>query len=207
MPKTADVTTMFIDTEVSFPTDLHEKGFTHVIHSGSAHSINHVQLFTSRAVTFIKACVSDGIPQMGICFGHQLICLALLGSEAVRSSPNSFEAGWGAVEFSKQAQEMFNIRATEKIWQHHFDEVIQLPEGSKLLATNQHSEVQAYMNQKLRLFGTQFHPEFDKENGNKAYLADRANLEKHQFNVDKIVKEGPSFDAGTRLFDFFLATL
>jgi GMP synthase-like glutamine amidotransferase len=52
--------------------------------------------------------------------------------------------------------------------------------------------------------GTQFHPEFDKEAGNEIFLKDRELLENNNYNVDEIVKQGPSFEVGKVFFDFFL---
>jgi len=100
--------------------------------------------------------------------------------------------------------ELLGIRESEVVWQHHFDEVIELPQGSELLATNAHTKIQAYINYGQRLFGTQFHPEFDRETGNPLYLEDRELLERNNYNVDDIVKGGPSFEAGKIFFGFFL---
>jgi GMP synthase (glutamine-hydrolysing) len=99
---------------------------------------------------------------------------------------------------------ILGVRESEVVWQHHFDEVTELPEGSELLATNPHSSIQAYINDEQRLFGTQFHPEFDRETGNKILLQDRNLLEGNGYDVDAIVKQGPSFDTGNVLFGFFL---
>jgi GMP synthase-like glutamine amidotransferase len=86
----------------------------------------------------------------------------------------------------------------------HLDEVIELPEGSELLATNPHTPVQAYINNEQRLLGTQFHPEFDQENGNAYFINDRKFIESNNYSVDEIVKQGPSFDAGKVFFECFL---
>ena len=203
LPVDAQVTALFIDTEQSFPNNLLERDFTHVIHSGSALSITKTAPFTQKAVTFIQNANDNGIAQMGICYGHQLVCKALVGDHAVRSSPNGLEVGWGAITFTDKGQETLGIRENEVLWQHHFDEVIELPEGSELLATNPHSEIQAYVNLERRLFGTQFHPEFDRETGNQLYLEDRQLLEKNGYNIDEIIKGGPSFETGKILFGFF----
>jgi GMP synthase (glutamine-hydrolysing) len=114
------------------------------------------------------------------------------------------EAGWNPVRFDSRAMELFGIRESEVVWQHHFDEVIELPPGSELLGTNPHTRVQAYANFEQRLFGTQFHPEFDQEPGNEIYLRDRELLEKNGYNVDEIIKGGPSIDTGKIFFGFFL---
>lgn len=95
MPTDTDMMSLFIDTEESFPDDLFEKNFTHIIHSGSALSITKPAPFTQKAVTFIRRSRDEGLAQMGICYGHQLVCLALVGEQAVQSSHHGLEAGWG----------------------------------------------------------------------------------------------------------------
>jgi GMP synthase-like glutamine amidotransferase len=198
------VTSLFIDTAESFPDDLVERSFTHVIHSGSALSITEPAPFTEKAAAFIRHCRDKGIAQFGICYGHQFVCKVLVGEQAVRSSPNRLEAGWGTVTFNEQGMNLLGLRKSEVVWQHHFDEVIKLPEGSHILATNPHSEIQAYVNFEQRLLGTQFHPEFDREAGNQLYFEDRELLEKNGYSVDEIVKGKPSFDTGKVFFGFFL---
>lgn len=204
LPTDGQVTGLFIDSEEPFPDDLIEQDFTHVIHTGSALSITKPAPFTEKAITYIQKARDNGIAQMGICYGHQLVCRALVGKHAVRSSPKGMEAGWGQVRFDRNAMKLFDIRECEVVWQHHFDEVIELPQGSELLATNAHTRVQAYVNYEFRLFGTQFHPEFDKEPGNKIFLRDRKLLEKNNYNVYEILKGGPSIEAGKIFFGFFL---
>ena len=163
MPADAQVTALFIDTRESFPDNLIEVGFTHVIHSGSALSITKPAPFTERAVAFIRNARESKIAQMGICYGHQLVCKSLVGTHAVRSSPKGMEAGWSQVRFDHKGMEVLGVEKIEVVWQHHFDEVTEIPPGSVLLATNAHTEIQTYVNYEQRLFGTQFHPEFDRE--------------------------------------------
>jgi len=203
LPADAQVTAIYIDTEESFPDDLLERKFTHGIHTGSALSITKTAPFTQKAVSFIQRARDNGIAQMGICYGHQLVCKALVGDFAVRFSPNGLEAGWGTVTFTDKGQEALGLRENEVLWQHHFDEVTELPGGSELLATNSHSEIQAYVNFTQRLLGTQFHPEFDRKTGNQLYLEDRKLLEKNGYSVDEMIKGSPSFETGKVFFGFF----
>ena len=207
MPQDAEVTSLFIDTEESFPENLTEKGFTHVIHSGSELSVTEDAPFTKRAIDFINEARDQGIPQMGICYGHQLLCRALVGKHAVRKSPNGLEAGWDKVEFNEKATELFGVQKNEVVWYHHFDEVIELPEGSVPLATNGHTEIQSFINTEQNLVGTQFHPEIDKETGDKIFRQDRKQLEAHNYSVEELVKGSPSFDTGRVFFDYFLGEI
>ena len=204
LPPDAQVMSHFIDTEESFPEDLISNDFTHVIHTGSALSITKPTPFTQKAITFINQARDKGFAQMGICYGHQLVCLALTGKQVVRLSPNGLEAGWGEVSFTEEAKNYLGVREIETVWQYHFDEVTELPKGSELLATNPHSKIQSYVNFEQRLLGTQFHPEFDRASGNEIYLKDRDLLEKYHFNVDDMLKGGPSFETGKVFFGYFL---
>lgn len=204
MPQDAEVKSLFIDTEDSFPEHLGRAGFTHVVHSGSELTITEDAPFTRKAVDFIKTIRDQGIPQMGICYGHQLICRALVGKDAVRKNPSGFEVGWVKVNFNERAMNLFGVKESEVVWHHHFDEVLELPEGSELLATNGHTKIQSFINIEQNIFGTQFHPEFDKEAGDEIYKKDRKLLEANNYSVEEIVKGSPSIDTGRVFFDFFL---
>lgn len=201
----AKVVFCFIDTEKSFPDDLIEQGFSHVIHSGSALSITNPAPFTEKARRFIKNCYQNGVAQMGICYGHQLICLALIGEQAVRSSPLGLEAGWNEVRFTQAGVDTFGVKENERVWQHHFDEVTALPEDSMLLATNGHSQIQAYVNPGKRLLGTQFHPEFDREAGNNIFVQDRVQLGNNGYDYNELISGAPSFETGMVVFGYFFS--
>ncbi|MFC4721121.1 type 1 glutamine amidotransferase [Geojedonia litorea] len=199
-----EVTALHITNEASFPDDLIEADFTHVVHTGSTLSINDPSPFTKEAVNYIQDLVRKGTRQFGICYGHQLMALALVGENAVRATLKGMEAGWGEVEFNVLGQQLLNLNPVERIWQHHFDEVTELPEGSEIIATNSHSLIQAYINKEKRLLGTQFHPEINLKQGNKYFLKDRKLLEKNGFDVDVMVERIPSFNTPKVFFEFFL---
>lgn len=199
-----EVTALHITTEASFPDDLIEKEFTHVIHTGSTLSIIETSPFTEKAVSFVRNLVKKGTWQFGICYGHQLMGFALVGAHAVRETPKGLEAGWGEVEFNELGQQLLNLKPVERIWQHHFDEVTKLPEGSEIFATNTHSHIQAYINYEKRLLGTQFHPEINLRQGNNYFLHDRKLLTEHGYDVDSMVKQTPSFNTPKVFFEFFL---
>jgi len=199
-----ELTALFIATEASFPDDLIKKDFTHVIHTGSTLSINDPAPFTEKAVNYIRALVEKGTWQFGICYGHQLLGLALVGKHTVRETPKGMEAGWGEVEFNELGRELLNLNPVERIWQHHFDEVTELPEGSQIIATNNHSKIQAYINYEKRLLGTQFHPEINLSQGTNYFLHDRPLLEENGFDVNAMVKQQPTCDAPKVFFGFFL---
>jgi hypothetical protein len=55
------------------------------------------------------------------------------------------------------------------------------------------------------LLGTQFHPEFDRETGNKIFLDDAELLEQNGYDAEVLIKQEPSFDVGNVFFAFFLS--
>jgi GMP synthase (glutamine-hydrolysing) len=204
LPADAQVSTLYIGTGETFPDDLEKRSFTHVVHSGSALSILETAPFTQKVTGLIQAWRDSGVAQFGICYGHQLVCLALIGEHAIRSSPNGLEVGWGDVTFNSRARSALGVGETEAVWQSHFDEVIELPEGSELWATSTHTEIQAYVNYEQRLLGTQFHPEFDKQAGDRLFLDDREMLESHGLRLEEILSRGPTIDAGEVFFGHFV---
>lgn len=204
LPENVEVTILYINTEASFSSDLEQQKFTHVIHSGSFLSIIDNAPFTHKAIHYIRNVCAKRIPQMGICYGHQLLCLALLGKSAVRHSPKGLEAGWCEIFFHNENITIPGVTKTEILWQSHFDEVVVVPQGSHILATNQHTKIQAFINKDFSLFGTQFHPEFDLQTGNQCFQKDRKLLNENGYNVEEIIAKGPSLDAGKIFFNFFL---
>lgn len=204
IPERVDAVPLFVDSARSFPDDLPLRGFTHIIHSGSSCSINTKYSFSEQSESFIREMRDRGAAQFGICYGHQLLCLALEGEEAVRPSPRGLEAGWEEVEFTEEGIKLLSVNPHERVWQSHFDEAVRPPRGAVLLATGVRSAIQAFYHRENRLLGTQFHPEFDREWGGRLFLRDRNLFEENNLDLDLILRRGPSFDAGRVFFRFFL---
>ena len=193
-----------IETEDSFPDNWEAMNFTHIVHTGSSLSINDVSPFTERAIAIVQKASELKIWQMGICYGHQLLALALVGQHAIRPASKGFEVGWEKVYFLDSAIYLFDVKGEGDVWQHHFDEVVELPIWSELLATNGHSHIQAYINYESCVLGTQFHPEFDLDKGNAFFRKDRKNLVNLGVDVDEILRGEPSFDTQSIFFNGFL---
>lgn len=204
LPSDAQVVAHHINSYASFLPVLEQTDITHVIHSGSALCINEPAPFTDLALNYIRDLTQQNTAQMGICYGHQLICCALVGPHAVQASPNGFEVGWCNVQFLDTNHHIPGLSHTETVWQHHFDEVTELPGGSQLIATAKHTPTQAYINVGKRLLGMQFHPEFDLNSGNAYFLNDRQFIEQQGFSVEEITQGKPSNNHGDALFNYFL---
>jgi GMP synthase-like glutamine amidotransferase len=197
--------------EVEVFAPLRQSGFPRpgahdrVIHTGSSLSITGEAPFQASAEDFIRRSVDAGVPQMGICYGHQLLVRALLGREAVRRNPSGVEVGWGRVHFSPDAAGRIGVPRLCRIFQYHFDEVVSLPDGAVVAGWSEHTLIQAFVDEQLRLFGVQFHPEFDGETGNRHFLKDSAAIAAQGASAEEIVREGPEPPADGRFFGFFLS--
>ncbi len=127
--------------------------------SGSIKSAYEDLPWISDLAQFIKRTASERVPQMGICFGHQLIA-STLGGEVARS-----DSGWGV------GVKKFDIVASApwmrsdppvsnfSMLMSHQDQVIRLPTDAELLATSSYCPVAAYRVQD-HVFCVQGHPEF-----------------------------------------------
>lgn len=204
IPRGIEYQTIHVRTGTDIPERILRTGITHVIHTGSTLSILEDFPFAERVTRLIRAAVGREIWQFGICFGHQLLNKVLVGDHAVRKAPPGFEAGWKKVWFYDHAHRLLKVDGDELVWQHHFDEVVELPLWSELLATNNHTHIQAFINFELKIMGTQFHPEFDESKGNAFFRKDRENLENHNINVDEILEMSPTFDSRKTFFDCFM---
>lgn len=204
IPSGIEIKAIHVREAKDIPDDILEMGFTHIFHTGSTLSITEEAPFTQKASELIKQAVEKNIWQMGICYGHQLLNKVLVGDHAVRAVPKGFEAGWRKVWFLDSATSLLNVKEEEIVWQHHFDEVVELPIWSELLATNDYSHIQAFINFELKVLGTQFHPEFDESKGNAFFRKDRVFLEKHYYYIDEILERSPSFDSRKTFFDCFM---
>jgi GMP synthase (glutamine-hydrolysing) len=184
-----------------FP-DVSPDRFSGLIHSGSALSITRNETFTLPACSLARKAVEKGVPQMGICYGHQLLCLALLGDDAVERAREGPEIGWLPVEIDTSL--VPGAQPRETVWQSHYDRVNRIPPEARMIAGSPHTRIQGFVDTGRKLLGTQFHPEFTRETGNIQFGNDTDLLLRHGIDPRGVLAMAPERDAGAVFFDYFL---
>ncbi|MBI2018823.1 glutamine-hydrolyzing GMP synthase [Candidatus Daviesbacteria bacterium] len=129
-------------------------GVDGIIFSGGPASV-----YEKGAPTLEKKIFELGIPILGICYGQQLMC-HLLGGEV----KPGFKKEYGRAVLRQQAtgnsgQLLKNIPSESTIWMSHGDEVVKVPPGFETVATTETIPHAVIENEKMRIYGIQFHPE------------------------------------------------
>jgi len=97
-----------------------------------------------------------GLPILGICYGLQ-ITVHLLGGTVERSDKREF--GPAKLSVLDDSDIFSGIPGESGVWMSHGDRVLELPEGFSVIARSDNSPLAGVRNEKLKFWGTQFHPE------------------------------------------------
>ncbi|MCF6224295.1 MAG: type 1 glutamine amidotransferase [Flavobacteriaceae bacterium] len=117
-----------------------------------------------RQLEFAQVIFESGVPLYGSCWGMQVATVVAGGK--VAQSPIGLEIGISQpIKLTEEGKKspFFTQREDDfKALCIHFDEVVEAPKNSKILASNNHSKIQAitFKYRKSHFFGVQYHPEF-----------------------------------------------
>lgn len=154
------------DLDSALPTGANLNSYDAFIWTGSDLTMYHTDdARVTRQVELARAIYTAGVPMYGSCWGIQMAAYAAGGE--VKKNPRGRE--WSIAR---------NITRTESGKTHpllrgkpdvydgfimHLDEVVSLPSGAVLLATNDHTHVQALevQHQNGIFWATQYHPEYN----------------------------------------------
>lgn len=129
--------------------------FDAVVVSGSRSSVYWDEEWIDATRSWVGEAVDRGIPHLGICWGHQLLASVLGGTvEAM----GAYEVGYSEITRTADTRLFDGVPETFTSFTSHSDAVTELPSGATALAEN-HYSVHGF--RKDRVFGVQFHPEFD----------------------------------------------
>ncbi len=108
------------------------------------------------------------LPVLGICYGMQLISLALGG---VVLRPEQREYGPAEIELCEPHPLFIDTPRSQQVWMSHGDRIEGLPPGFHPIAANPATPFAAMADDTRRWYGVQFHPEVLHTSYGRAILA------------------------------------
>ncbi len=140
-------------SEVFLPTvDTSElDGFSGLILSGGPASV-----YDPDQPAFNSAHLSSGLPVLGLCYGHQLVCREL-GGEVARGDVREY--GSAELRIRSKAGLFAGMASSQVVWMSHGDVASRLPEGFEVLGSTEDCPTAAVGDARRNLYGLQFHPE------------------------------------------------
>jgi len=179
------VETLFIaDMDTSLPDARRAEGYDGFIWTGSNLTIYEDDPRVTRQIEFSRLIFGIGRPQFGSCWGLQMAAVAAGGE--VRKNPRGREMGFARkLRLTAEGRRHPMYEGKPDVFDgfiSHLDEVTRLPNGGVLLATNDHTRVQALEVRSGQgvFWATQYHPEYE--------LAEMARL--IVARADPLIKEG-----------------
>ena len=145
--------------------------------------------------SFDKQIMENGVPVLGICFGHQIIS-KLNGGKVKQSKHREF--GLANIYKKKEClltKNFFNEKKINSVWMSHSDQVSKLPKNFKVIASSQNSKFAIVANEIKKFYGVQFHPEVTHTQNGKKIISNFI------FKICKLKKNWSSKDQKKRLIE------
>lgn len=136
------------------------EGFAGIIVSGSAAMVTDRADWSERSAEWLRDAAHEGLPLLGICYGHQLLAHALGGQ--VDYNPAGRESGTIRLDLdpAAHADPLFSgLPASFPAQATHLQTVLRAPEGATVLARSAQDQCHAFRWGE-NAWGMQFHPEF-----------------------------------------------
>ncbi len=184
---------MIADPGTSLPRGADIASYDAFIWTGSNLTIYEDDPRVTRQIEFARQVFEVGRPSFGSCWGVQMAAVAAGGE--VRKNPNGRELGFGRkIRLTAEGQAHPMYAGKPEVFDGfimHLDEVSRIPSGARLLATNEHTPVQALeVRHKNGIFwATQYHPEYDLYEMARLFVARNESLIKEGFFADRAALE------------------
>jgi GMP synthase (glutamine-hydrolysing) len=160
-----------------------------VVITGSNAMVTDHHDWSERTAAWLRGAVERDIPTLGICYGHQLLAYALGGE--VSDNPNGLEVGTVEVHLNGTARAdrlLAGFPSPIRVHAWHTQTVTRLPPDARRLASSAMDANHVFVVGD-RIWGVQFHPEFDADIMIEFMRHDRQDLQKQGIDPQLLIQE------------------
>lgn len=138
--------------------------------TGSPASVYDSEPWISKLRDFVRWCAAESVPQIGVCFGHQIIAQALGG--LVTKSDKGWGIGRHEYDLLDQNYWLSEDRPNKiALAVSHQDQVIEPPAGAISVMSSEFTPYAGLWYDNAPIISVQGHPEFTKEFATALYTA------------------------------------
>ncbi len=125
---------------------------------GSGASVYDSQAWQDPLNAWLRERIQEGLPILGICYGHQLLAHLLGGRVEFLRPDHAKYKGLRTIHFSKRG--FWGESGTSgRLIVSHAEAVTELPADFEIVASSEICKVEAFAHQHLPIWGVQAHPE------------------------------------------------
>lgn len=130
-----------------------------IVITGSASMVSAREGWSEDTAEWLASAIRSDLPMLGICYGHQLIAHALGGE--VGPNPRGREIGTATLRLEAEGDSLLGgLNSPLPVQTSHSEVVLRLPDGAVGLGETDLDPHHVYRIGD-RIWGLQFHPEFD----------------------------------------------
>lgn len=180
--------------------------FRGVVITGSPAMVSHREAWSEEAARWLAEAVKRGLPVLGVCYGHHLLAHALGGE--VGPSPGGREMGTVTVELTRGKREDQLLHALPDAFPVHMtheESVLRLPAGIAPMGSTEQDPNAVFAVPGKRVWGVQFHPEFDADIMRAYIEGRRETLEEEGRKPDRLLKQVTETREARRILHRFVA--
>nr|WP_049914422.1 type 1 glutamine amidotransferase [Haloterrigena salina] len=170
--------------------------------TGSSASVYWDRPWIGAAKEWIGEAVAAGLPFLGVCYGHQLLADVLGGRV---EDMGEYEIGYRAVEHDGTSRLLTGVDEEFTVFTTHSDRVAAAPPDATVFARNEYG-IHGF--RRGRVFGVQFHPEYDMTTAERVTAGKDGDLEPDRIRAVLEGIDAERYEAACeakRLFDNFTA--